>query len=142
MTNDCNFIVMRYFRASGTYTYLLIISNDISAVVQPIAVIIYNVDRKPQLSYIIIPVSCSLVVIIIIVFGIAYFIQSRHRYSVEVADFDFGASEEQDYKTLYEQLKESLSQAISGQDYQGDDDSKWRDRSHFVERPWILEEED
>ncbi|XP_071532667.1 uncharacterized protein [Panulirus ornatus] len=136
MTNDCNFIVMRYFRASGTYTYLLIISNDISAVVQPIAVIIYNVDRKPQLSYIIIPVSCSLVVIIIIVFGIAYFIQSRHRYSVEVADFDFGASEEQDYKTLYEQLKESLSQAISGQDYQGDEDSKWRDRSHFVERPW------
>ncbi|XP_045592421.1 uncharacterized protein [Procambarus clarkii] len=142
MTNDCNFMAIHYFRETGTHTYLLIINNDISLVIQPIAVIIYNVDRKPQLSYIIIPVSCSLVVIIIIVFGIAYFIQSRHRYSVEVADFDFGASEDPEYKTLYEQLKESLSHAISGQDVEGDEETKWRGRAHIVERPRILEEED
>lgn len=165
MTNDCNFPVIYYFRNTGTHTYLLIISNDISTVIKPIPINIYNgkliatrntglygqcnwctvhdtvtqlgsnkkfligslshnrqdsmfwyilfcnfacmpttvwkslrflllnafdnqickflffisVERKPQLSIIIIPVSCSLVVIIIIVFGISYFIQSRNR---------------------------------------------------------------
>lgn len=59
------------------------------------------------------------------------------RYSVEVADFDFGASEETEYKTLFEQLKESIRQALSGQDRDADDDSKWRLRSHMVERPRV-----
>lgn len=59
------------------------------------------------------------------------------RYSVEVADFDFGASEEPEYKTMYEQIKESLSQAVSGQDWDADEDNKWRDRGHVVERPRV-----
>ncbi|XP_037777437.1 uncharacterized protein LOC119574315 [Penaeus monodon] len=142
MTNDCNFVNIYYFREAGTYTYLVVIENEISRKILPLAINVYNVDRKPQLSYIIVPVSCSLVVIIIIVFGVAYFIQSRERYSVEVADFDFGASEEPEYKTMYEQIKESLSQAVSGQDWDADEDNKWRDRGHVVERPRILEEED
>lgn len=142
MTNDCNFPIIHYFKDVGTHTYLLIIQNDVSLIKHKIPIVIYNVDRKPQLSYIIIPVACSLVVIIIIVFGIAYFIQSRQRFSVEVADFDFGASEETEYKTLCEQLKEAVTQAIRGQDWDSDEDTKWRDRSHVVERPRILEEED
>jgi len=141
VTNDCNFPVIHYFRTNGTHSYLIVISNDVSVKIESIPINMYNVARQPQLSYIIIPVSCSLFVIIIIIFGSAYLVQSRQRYSVEVADFDFGASEDVEYKSICEQLREGLVATFSKPELE-DEDSKWRERNRVVERPRILEDED
>lgn len=59
------------------------------------------------------------------------------RYSVEVADFDFGVSDEPEYKTLYEQLKEALSQAVRGYDPDAEEEDKWRGTRQVVEQPRV-----
>jgi hypothetical protein len=72
---------------------------------------------KPQLSVIVVPVSCSLVAVVLIVFGIAYYIQSRARFTVEVADFDFGQSNaDMEYKTFTERLRDSFNNAVRYRD--------------------------
>lgn len=74
----------------------------------------FAVTPQPQLSVIIVPVSCSLVAVVIIVFGIAYYIQNRSRFTIEVADFDFGQrSADMEYKTFTERLRDSFNNAVS-----------------------------
>lgn len=75
--------------------------------------IIFSVTPKPQLSVIVVPVSCTLVAVVLIVFGVAYYIQSRSRFTVEVADFDFGQNNpEMEYKTFTERLRDSFNNAV------------------------------
>lgn len=51
---------------------------------------------------------------VLIVFGIAYYLQSRARFNVEVADFDFGQSNpEMEYKTFTERLRDSFNSTVS-----------------------------
>lgn len=68
-----------------------------------------------QLSVIVVPVSCVLFAVIMIVFGIAYYIQNRNRYLVEVADFNFGETQSLDmeYKTFRQRLIDSFRETIS-----------------------------
>jgi uncharacterized membrane protein YqiK len=74
---------------------------------------ISTVTTKPQLSVIIVPVSCSLVAVVLIVFGVAYYIQSRARFTIEVADFDFGQSNpDMEYKTFTERLRDSFNKTV------------------------------
>lgn len=74
---------------------------------------ILAVTTKPQLSVIVVPVSCSLVAVVLIVFGVAYYIQSRARFTVEVADFDFGQSNpDMEYKTFTERLRDSFNKTV------------------------------
>jgi len=71
------------------------------------------VTTKPQLSVIVVPVSCSVVAVVLIVFGVAYYIQSRARFTIEVADFDFGQSNpEMEYKTFTERLRDSFNNTV------------------------------
>ena len=42
MTNTCKFEVITYFQRNGTHSIIIIMSNDISKVVYPIAINIYN----------------------------------------------------------------------------------------------------
>lgn len=42
MTNDCNFVAIHYFREAGTYTYLVVIENEISHEILPLAINVYN----------------------------------------------------------------------------------------------------
>lgn len=73
----------------------------------------FLVTTKPQLSVIVVPVSCSLAAVVLIIFGIAYYIQSKARFTVEVADFDFGQNNpEMEYKTFTERLRDSINNAI------------------------------
>lgn len=70
-------------------------------------------STKPQLSVIVVPVSCSLVAVVAIIFGVAYYIQSRARFTVEVADFDFGQNNpEMEYKTFTERLRDSFNSTV------------------------------
>ncbi|KAL1116274.1 hypothetical protein AAG570_005769 [Ranatra chinensis] len=59
-----------------------------------------ELQKHAQLSVIVVPISCSVFAIILVIFGVAYYIQSRSRFTVEVADFDFSqAANDTEYKT-------------------------------------------
>lgn len=108
--NSCNFSILHYFLEPSVYTILIILNNEVSTQIYPLTINIYKVTTKPQLSVIVVPVSCSLVAVVLIVFGVAYYIQSRARFTVEVADFDFGQSNpEMEYKTFRERLRDSFN---------------------------------
>ncbi|XP_076162058.1 uncharacterized protein LOC143144014 isoform X2 [Ptiloglossa arizonensis] len=110
---SCNFSIIHYFLEPSVYTILVILKNDVSKQVYPLTINIYKVLIKPQLSVIVVPVSCSLAAIVLIVFGIAYYVQSKARFTVEVADFDFGQNNpEMEYKTFTERLRGSFNNAI------------------------------
>ncbi|XP_053976339.1 uncharacterized protein LOC128875053 isoform X1 [Hylaeus volcanicus] len=111
--NSCNFSIIHFFLEPSVYTILIIMNNDVSKHIYPLTINIYKVLRKPQLSVIAVPVSCSLAAVVLIVFGIAYYVQSRARFTVEVADFDFGQNNpEMEYKTFTERLRGSFNNAI------------------------------
>lgn len=112
--NSCNFSIMHYFLEPSVYTILIVLNNDVSKQIYPVTINIYKVTTKPQLSVIVVPVSCSLAAVVLIIFGIAYYIQSRARFTVEVADFDFGQNNpEMEYKTFRERLRDSFNNALS-----------------------------
>ncbi|XP_022184542.1 uncharacterized protein LOC120348881 [Nilaparvata lugens] len=116
--SDCRFVIRHYFKRADAYKLVVIISNDVSKKITPLTVNIYKVKKQPQLSVIIVPVTCSAAAVILIVFGIAYYIQSRNRYTIEVADFDFSQASDMEYKTFRERLREAMSNAINRtQDY-------------------------
>ncbi|XP_015187293.1 PREDICTED: uncharacterized protein LOC107072128 isoform X2 [Polistes dominula] len=109
---SCNFSIVRYFFEPTEYTILVILNNDVSKQIYPKTITVYKVTPKPQLSVIVVPVSCTLVAVVLIVFGVAYYIQSRARFTVEVADFDFGQNNpEMEYKTFTERLRDSFNNA-------------------------------
>lgn len=73
----------------------------------------FSETQESQLSTIIIPVVCSVFAIAIIVWGIGYFVHTRNRYKVEVADFDFQIkSSEYVYRTFFERLRDSFIEGI------------------------------
>lgn len=111
---SCNFSIIHYFLEPSVYTILIILRNDVGKQIYPLTINIYKVTTKPQLSVIVVPVSCSLAAVVLIIFGIAYYIQSRARFTVEVADFDFGQNNpELEYKTFTERLRDSFNNAIT-----------------------------
>ncbi|KAK6643029.1 hypothetical protein RUM43_004532 [Polyplax serrata] len=123
---NCSFEIQHLFKRPSEYTLVVIISNEVSRVIKPIAVNIYKVKKHAQLSVIIVPVSFSLIATILIIFGVAYYVQSKHKYTIEVADFDFGNQVgNMEYKTFRERLRESISNSfLKSNDYE-DDDSTW-----------------
>lgn len=111
--DSCSFPITHYFLDPGVYTIVVILQNDVSKQISPLTITIYKATTKPQLSVIIVPVSCSLVAVVLIVFGVGYYIQSRARFTVEVADFDFGQhNPEMEYKTFTERLRDSFNSAL------------------------------
>ncbi|XP_015113528.1 uncharacterized protein LOC107038779 isoform X2 [Diachasma alloeum] len=110
LLTTCNFSIIHFFLEANVYTILVILKNNVSTTVYPLTINIYEVTAKPQLSVIVVPVSCSLAAVVLIVFGIAYYIQSRARFTVEVADFDFGQNNpDMEYKTFRERLRDSFN---------------------------------
>ncbi|XP_011172773.2 uncharacterized protein LOC105205181 [Solenopsis invicta] len=108
--HSCNFSILHYFLEPSVYTILIILNNEVNTQIYPLMINIYKVTTKPQLSIIIVPVSCSVVAVVLIVFGVAYYIQSRARFTIEVADFDFGQNNpEMEYKTFAERLRDSFN---------------------------------
>ncbi|XP_003242118.1 uncharacterized protein LOC100569145 [Acyrthosiphon pisum] len=122
---QCQMQFVHYFREPTNYTLILVVANDVSKVVTLIGINIYKVQKKPQISVIVVPVTFSSIAVIIVVFGIAYYFQNRSRYMVEVADFDFANNSDMEYKTFRERLRDAISQAINRtQDYSEYDGSE------------------
>ncbi|XP_044749112.1 uncharacterized protein LOC123309877 [Coccinella septempunctata] len=111
---NCNFLIQRYLGDAEEHTVLLILENDVTKVVKTVAVTIYEVKKQAQLSVIVVPLAFSLVAIVAVVFGVAYYIQNRERFIVEVADFNFGTDfSDMEYKTFRERLQESFMNAFT-----------------------------
>ncbi|XP_054282107.1 uncharacterized protein LOC129000137 isoform X2 [Macrosteles quadrilineatus] len=116
LITDCQLMLPRYIHYPGTYTVLIIISNSVSHKVTPVGVNIYEVKKHPQLSVIVVPVVCSGIAVILIIFGAAYYMQSRHRYTIEVADFDFAQANDLEYMTFGQRLKAALNNYLNRPD--------------------------
>jgi hypothetical protein len=113
VTNACEIPYVWYFSDPGFNSLVIIIENDLSRIVNRTLVNVYKVSKQQPLSIIIVPLSCTLIALVMIIFGIAYFWENRARYSVEVADFDFGQHDELPYMTFMERLKDALSASAS-----------------------------
>jgi hypothetical protein len=65
----------------------------------------------------------SLAAVVLIVFGIAYYIQNRNQFLIETADFDFGETqsvESLEYKSFLQRLLDSVSDMFIRNDYNDD----------------------
>ncbi|XP_044269601.1 uncharacterized protein LOC123014514 [Tribolium madens] len=111
--DKCEFTIQRYFSDSMEHTVVIIIKNEVSKVVYPVTVTVYKVKKQAQLSVIVVPVAFSLVAVVLIVFGVAYYLQNRSRFVVEVADFNFGQNySDMEYKTFKERLRDAIANAF------------------------------
>lgn len=108
VTNDCE-IPFSWLFGEGIHTLLTIIENDLGRYLNQTAIHVYKVARVQPLSLILVPITCSLAALVLIIFGIGYFWENRKRYVVEVADFDFGQHDELPYMTFLERLKDAMS---------------------------------
>ncbi|KAI1301860.1 putative transmembrane protein [Halotydeus destructor] len=114
ITDVCDFQVIWYFRESGKYYLVMLTSNDVSVVTRKFEINVVDIDKQAQLSFVIIPVSAIIMVIIIVMSGIAYHLRQRQQLVVEEADFDFQQRREDLIeKTFVERIKESLSASLA-----------------------------
>lgn len=109
VTYDSSFPVTWYFQKNGTYTFAVHVSNDVAVVKRSVEVVVFSVLPKSQLSTVIIPIVCSVLTLVIIAIGIAYYRQQRKELIVEVASFDFhDNSDSYPERTFFEQLWDSF----------------------------------
>lgn len=106
----CRMEIIKYFQNDGTYQIGIYISNNVQEVKRVIEVMVYSVSIKPTLSTIITPIVCSLLTLVIIAFGISYYVQHRNQLAVEVANFDFqDDSNSYTERTFFENIFDSFS---------------------------------
>lgn len=87
---------------------------------------LFSATTHSQLSVVIVPVVFSLVAVVLIVFGVAYYVQNRNQFLVEVADFNFGETQSVDsleYKSFIQRLLDSISDLFIRHNYNEDPDS-------------------
>lgn len=112
--DKCEFPINRFYYDEKPHSVVIIIFNDVSKEITSVAITVYTVKKQAQLSVIVVPVVSSLVAIVLIIFGVAYYIQNRNRFIVEVADFNFGQTyADMEYKTFKERLLDSIAHAFS-----------------------------
>lgn len=75
--DDSSFPITHLF--NKTHTILVMIRNDVIQVNKEFKVIIYEATTHPQVFVIVVPVVFCLVAMIIVVFGVAYYMQNRNR---------------------------------------------------------------
>lgn len=98
------------------YTHCMLIYKFISSFVA---------QSHSQLSVIIVPVIFSLVAVLVIVFGVAYYVQNRNQFLIETADFNFGETQSLDsmeFKSFLERLLDSVSDLFIRHDYLNNDE--------------------
>uniref|UniRef100_D3TNI2 Putative salivary mucin n=1 Tax=Glossina morsitans morsitans TaxID=37546 RepID=D3TNI2_GLOMM len=109
---ECKIDFTRYY--SESKTVLFFIRNEVSQILNQVTINIYEVKKQSQLSVVVVPVTFTLIAIILIVFGVSYYVQSRNRFNVEVADFNFGETQSVDmeFKTFHQRLYESICNVL------------------------------
>lgn len=134
-SDHCNFQFTRFFYTPDQRSVLVFLKNHVSEHIGQVGLQFYENIPKSQLSVIIVPIGFCLLAVILVVFGVAYYIQNRERFIVEVADFNFGDTssldEDMEYKTFQQRLLDSLRDNLrlprfrlgsSGASHDGDGD--------------------
>lgn len=159
--SDINEINYGHFfsKDSNSYSLVVYIKNEVSLTRTPIGVQFYEgmdsilveilktvfpfflAQEHSQLSVVIVPVVFSLVAVVLIVFGVAYYVQNRNQFMIEVADFNFGETQSIDsleYKSFFQRLLDSISDLFIRHNYNDDPDMSpagepsTRNYSHFA----------
>lgn len=128
-------------KSSNSYSLIVFIKNEVSIVRTPIGVQFYDGESlvflsylyfnllfvlaqpRSQLSVVIVPVVFTLMAVVLIVFGVAYYVQNRNQFLVEVADFNFGETQSIDsleYKSFLQRLLDSISDLFIRHNYNDD----------------------
>jgi len=80
-----------------------------------------------QLSVIVVPVVFTLMAVVLIVFGVAYYIQNRNQFLVEVADFEnlgeTASVDSLEFKSFLQRLLDSVSDQFIRHNYNEELDS-------------------
>lgn len=103
----------------------LISYSNLTYLIEPIFRL-FVAQPHSQLSVVIVPVVFSLMAVVLIVFGVAYYVQNRNQFLIEVADFNFGETQSVDsmeYKSFFQRLLDSISDLFIRQNYNDDLDS-------------------
>ena len=114
-SDECAFHIDWYFRTAGKHNVSLRVTNDVSSAFERIEISVLDFEITPSITFVVVPVVCSVLAVFIIVFGIALHVQQRRRgFTVEVADFDFSARDDSDLlvKTFFQRLRESLVSSV------------------------------
>ena len=85
----------------------------------------FSAQAHSQLSVIIVPIVFCLMAVVLIVFGVAYYVQNKNQFLVEVADFNFGETQSVDsleYKSFFQRLLDSVSDLFIKHHYIEDSD--------------------
>jgi hypothetical protein len=134
-----------FSKSANSYTLVVFIKNEVTLIVTPIGVnfiegnlsffhlksflislYCVSAQSRSQLSVVIVPVVFSLMAVVLIVFGVAYYVQNRNQFLVEVADFNFGETQSVDsleYKSFIQRLLDSVSDLFIRHNYNEDPDS-------------------
>lgn len=151
-TNTPWMTIRKYFLNENSFTILFMVRNQVTNHTKIITINTYKVQKQSQLSVIVVPVVFILCAIVAIIFGVAQYVQTRNRYtvfvtqfseyqqylqflslscrySVEVADFNFGETSSLDleYKSfvrrLYDNVRDALPQRTLTTEENEDDSS-------------------
>ncbi|KAG8178405.1 hypothetical protein JTE90_005295 [Oedothorax gibbosus] len=109
--NDCSFPILYYFRDSGDYRLAIYVSNLVTSLQRDVEVHIYDVSLRPQLSTVIIPLACTVLVVVIIACAVVAHMRRHPHLDVETADFDFMRTDEctaVSTETSWEVMRRSL----------------------------------
>ncbi|KAF8766579.1 Transmembrane protein 130 like protein [Argiope bruennichi] len=112
---DCAFPILYYFRDSGDYLLAIHVNNLVTSLQRDVEVHIYDVSLRPELSTVIIPVVCSVLVVLIIATAIVWHMRRHSNYDIETADFDFLQTDESSavaLETSWQIMRRSLLQLI------------------------------
>lgn len=115
-----------YSKGSNSYSLNVFIKNEVSLAKQVFGIKFYEIQPHSQLSVIIVPVLFTLASIFLIVFGVAYYLQNRNQFLIEVADFNFGETQSIDsleYKSFLQRLLDSVSDVFIKNNYLDDEGS-------------------
>lgn len=113
-------------KSSNSYSVIALIKNEVSFTTTTIGVQFYEEQPRSQLSVVIVPVVFSLMAVVLIVFGVAYYVQNRNQFLIEVADFNFGETQSVDsleYKSFVQRLLDSISDLFIRHQYAEEPDS-------------------
>ncbi|XP_052865015.1 uncharacterized protein LOC128271493 [Anopheles cruzii] len=112
----CRYKFHRFFFDKKLGSIVFFVRNRISNYITQVGIQFYENQPKSQLSVIIVPIGFCLLAVTLVVFGVAYYIQNRDRFIVEVADFNFGDTssldDDMEYKTFHQRLVDSLRDSV------------------------------
>ena len=112
---ECSFPIIYYFQESGDFLLAIYIDNLVSSKQRNIEIHIYDVSLRPQLSTVIIPVVCTVLVLLIVASAVVAHLRRSKNYDIETADFDFMVTDESGavvIETSWEYMRRSFLQLL------------------------------